>query len=48
MTSYIFILQSDLSGSFIESSYMPAERSWDKSSVAIYQVYQIADRTRNF
>ena len=48
MTSYIFILQSDLNGSFIESRYMPAERNWEKSSIGIYQVYQTADRTRNF
>lgn len=46
MTSYIFILQSNLSGSFIESRYMPAENSWEKSSIAICQVYQTADRTR--
>lgn len=26
MTSYIFILQSNLSGSFIENSYMSAEK----------------------
>ena len=33
MTSYIFILQSNLSGSFIESSYMPAEKSREKNQV---------------
>lgn len=40
MTSYIFILQSNLSGSFIESRYMPAENSWEKSVRSTRQVIE--------